>query len=238
MHILTWGHSCSALWIWGNAWRRSRPPAGTAPGRCHQWNWTCQTWPGRTLETSYCHHLQTEGRFNGFTGVIGENCKKGREGGEQSVSGYEKALDWWEGVSEFMNGIRGTFYSAPSGNIGLTQKAGEGEGGDAGVERMWFTWVTFASSLRHRLYNWEMERANETGVRDDAGRWSVIFVSVRGSCLIPVHSSATRVQLQFMEVSAVSPSSVRHTPVSLPETESTGSLVCVCVSCTHSQHTK
>lgn len=63
VHRLTWGHSCSALWIWGSAWQRSRLPAGIAPVWCLQWNWTCQTWPGRTQGMSYFHHL----KGNGFT---------------------------------------------------------------------------------------------------------------------------------------------------------------------------
>ncbi len=48
-------------------------------------------------------------------------------------------------------------------------------------------------------------------------------------CLLPVHNSDTLVQLQFMPLSAESPWSVTHMPVSLPETERTSILVCVCV---------
>lgn len=60
MHTLTWGHSCSAPWIWESAWQRSRLPADIAPVWCLQWNWTCQTWPGRILRMSCCcfHHLK------------------------------------------------------------------------------------------------------------------------------------------------------------------------------------
>lgn len=58
VHRLTWGHSCSALWISRSAWQRSRLPADIAPIWCLQWNWTCQTWPGRTQGTSYFHHLK------------------------------------------------------------------------------------------------------------------------------------------------------------------------------------
>lgn len=65
MHKLTWGRSCSALWIWGSAWRRSRLPADTVRVWCRLWSWTCRTWPGITRRMSRCccyRHLEGKDR--------------------------------------------------------------------------------------------------------------------------------------------------------------------------------
>lgn len=241
MHKLTWGHSCSALWIWGSAWRRSRPPADTAPVWCLRWSWTCQTWPGRTLGMSWCcfHHLKGKKR-NSLMG----NYMKAAWDGKRRDSVIFFLRKHWEGfllVEMTWVASGNILLSSYGNNKCLTQERerGNGAGGDAGVESIQFTWVTFTSSISYSLHNW-----NKTCKWDKSHRGcrEIYRVNVGVYCLPPVHNSDTRVQLQFMALSAELPSSVTHMPVSLPETERTSISMCVCVSvcvsCVHSWHTK
>lgn len=106
-HKLTWGHSCSALWIWGSAWQGDRLPARTAPVWFLRWNWTCQTWPGRTVGVSWCcfHHLGEQKR-RGLINLQWNEMKAG-------------AFFLWK---LWLNCIREHFYSALTGIINVWRK--------------------------------------------------------------------------------------------------------------------
>lgn len=151
MGTLTWGHRCSALWIWGSAWRRSRLPAHTAPGWCLQWSWTCQTWPGRTLSWCYFHHL--EGKKGSVWWVDNTITRKQCEVGKKRFPG---AIDW---VS-----LENILLSSYGNNECLMQERGNG-----GRRGCWSRWNVPESLLPSPSATF-----STTGNLDMQNKWTLV----------------------------------------------------------------